>query len=111
MLRNIKSEQRSRRDIHLRVVGTGTAEITARMDQLHATLVDDGVGLYTITLRVPFAEPPVVQITVGTTLLFAGIVTVTASAVQIQLRDTNTQAATDGIFHISLFGTHTTSRS
>jgi hypothetical protein len=110
MLRSIKSAQSKRRDIHLKVTGTGTAAINSFMDYLQATLVDDGTGLYTITLLKPFAEAPIVQITSATTGLVTEIVAVTASTVQVRLKDSATQAATDGVFHISIHGTDTASR-
>lgn len=111
MLRSIKSSQRLRRDIHLKVTGTGTAAINSVMDYLNATLTDDGTGLYTITLRKPFAEAPIVQVTSATTNLITEIVAVTSSSVQVRLKNSNTQAATDGVFNISIFGTDATGRN
>lgn len=111
MLRSIKSHQRLRRDLHLKVTGTGTATINSVMDHLHATLADNGTGLYTVTLRKPLAEAPIVQVTPATTNLIAEIVAVTTSTVQVRLKDSATQAATDGIFHLSIHGTDTDDRN
>lgn len=89
-----------------RVDGTGTASILE--GKYHATLTDNGVGDYTLTFVRPFARVPVV---VGAAAVAADaavrIVTVTASAVNVQLMDLlgdGTPAPIDCDFHITLLG-------
>jgi hypothetical protein len=110
MLRSIKSHQRMRRDLHIRVTGTGTAALAQVMDYQQVSLTDDGTGLYTITLDQPFAEAPIVQLTSLTAGLFGEVVSSSTSAIQVRFKDSATQTATDAVFFMSIMGSDTADR-
>lgn len=56
MLRSPKTNQRQERQLTFRLDGTGTAALTIGSGL--GTLVDNGVGDYTITFHQPFARLP-----------------------------------------------------
>ncbi len=101
MLRSLKGTQHLPRVLLLRVDGTGTASILE--GQFDATLVDNGVGDYTLTFVTPFKRVPVcVGSAVGATAAIVNVVP-SVSAVQVLVKDAAGSAA-DADFHIAVFG-------
>lgn len=103
MKREVMSPQRAMRFIGLIVDGTGTAAI--REGGAHATLVDNGAGDYTITLRQAFARKPIVTVTCATDDCYAELVDAdnTTSVIHVKTKN-NADAATDAVFHMQIMG-------
>lgn len=85
------------------VDGTGTAAIRQGAQDL--TLVDNGTGDYTLTIRKPFVRKPCVQITCATNDCYAEMVDAdnTVSVIHI-LTKNNADAATDAVIHVMILG-------
>ena len=101
MMRGMSTPQRGVRVLPLRVKGTGTAAI--QEGTAHATLVDNGVGDWTLTFAKPFTRIPVVTIgslNVGIMKMMA----VSATAVQIQGFEVDGTTAKDHDFHLLVCG-------
>jgi hypothetical protein len=86
MLRKIESAQRHVRILNFKKTGLGTP-VLGGMDALHATIVDNGVGSYSIVPKVAFAEAPSVQVTPVTADGICSLGTVTASSIQVLTKD------------------------
>ena len=86
MLRKIESAQRHVRVLNLKKTGLGTP-VLGGMDAFHATIVDNGVGSYSIVPNVAFAEAPNVMVTPVTANGIASLGTITASSIQVLTKD------------------------
>lgn len=101
MLRDMKTVQRGVRVLPLRVKGTGTAAV--QEGSAHATLVDNGVGDWTLTFRQPFTRTPVV--TIGSVnVAIVKMMAVSTTAVQIQAFEVDGTTAKDIDFHLLVCG-------
>ena len=104
--RPVKCEQRLTRQLYARLDGTGTAALDEGGDT-SMTLVDNGVGDYTLTFGQQYARTPVV---IATPIAAAGdiivsIGTVSTSAVQILAWDgTDGTTPADADIHIMITG-------
>lgn len=97
----VGSRQRKPELISFIVDGTGTPAIT--FGSKHATLTPNGPGDYTLTLVRPARQTLIVVGCVcATATCYAEISTVSASAVRILTKATQTNAATDADFHVTL---------
>lgn len=103
MLRELKGTQRLPRVLGAIVDGTGTAAIREGGSDL--SLVDNGTGDYTLTIRSPYKRKPVVQVTCATTDCYAELVDADNSVSVIHvLTKNNADAATDAVFHVLVLG-------
>jgi len=105
MLRELKGTQRLPRVLAFRIDGTGTASILE--GAFDASLVDNGVGDYTLNFNTPFARVPVVSLSpiasAGDVILCIKVVS--ASALQINAFDaTDGTTAKDCDFHAIVHG-------
>jgi len=110
MIRSVKSGQRSVRILAIRIEGsTGTPSIEG-IDKHKFSIVDDGVGEYTVTLLEPFAEA--CHATANAEAVDKAItLTTTASTVVIKVNDIDeTAALSDGDLQLLVIGCDVTAR-
>ena len=102
--RSVKAGQARVHVIPARVDGTGTAAILSGGQEL--TLVDNGVGDYTLTFAPgAFAAVPTILVTPVTDETICRIGTLSASSVQILCDDaTDGTTAKDADFHVMIVG-------
>lgn len=101
MQRGIKSQQRLPRLLAIKMTGVGTAALA--IGSKDATLVKNGTGDFTITIKKAFARAPVVVATPITAGCVLQIAAATASSVQILVKDA-AGVAKDGDVHILVHG-------
>lgn len=103
MLREIKGSKRLPRALFFRVDGTGAASILE--GAFDATLVDNGVGDWTLTFARPFGRTPVVALAALTADSILQIHTVNNTTLRVKAF-----AAHDGVtaqdvdFHAAVYG-------
>lgn len=101
MLREVKTSQRLPRMLAIKVDGVAPAILVGKFD---ATLTDNGIGDYTLTLAKPFARIPVVVACAATADAYCEVAAASASAVQILVKDPSTLAAKDAVIHVQIMG-------
>lgn len=102
MLRSIKSTQRAPRQLAFKIKGTGTAAV--QIGSKDAALTDNGTGDYTVTFAAPFKRDCVAVATSMTADVYCEIAAASATAVQVLVKATDDNAATDGDFMLIVQG-------
>lgn len=102
MLREIKSTQRMNRALFFKLTGTGTAALTEGAQD--AALVDNGVGDYSLNLKVPFLRAPCVVVSARTSQTNIELSVVSATQIRIKTFGVDGTTAKDALLDIHVMG-------
>ena len=112
MKRSVKSGQRDVRILAVELDGTAGTPAAAGLDALKiASVTDNGVGDYTLELKIALAAAPQVLVQCQTADAIATVVAKTASTVQVQCFDaTDGTTAKDCLIDLLIIGSDVTDR-